>query len=145
MPSKLRIGLLAPLVGYHLRRASGAFSADFADALTDTGIRQPLFAILAVVDANPGIKQGVVGNILGIKRANMVSLINELTERGLVERLVAPEDRRAFSLMLTGDGRAMLMECARRIEAHEARMLAGFSEGEREMLLGLLRRVARKA
>lgn len=145
MPSKLKTGLLTPLVGYHLRRASGAFSTDFASALSDTGIRQPLFAILAVVDANPGINQGVVGNILGIKRANMVSLINELTERGLVERLVAPEDRRAFSLMLTGEGREMLMECARRIEAHEARMLSDFSEDERETLLGLLRRIARKA
>lgn len=145
MPSKLKTGLLAPLVGYHLRRASSAFSADFSEALAGTGIRQPLFAILAVVEANPGIAQGAVGNILGIKRANMVSLVNELTDRALIDRLVAPEDRRAFSLMLTEAGRQLLLECARRIEQHEAKMLSDFAADERELLLKFLARIERKA
>ena len=142
----LAIGTLSPLLGYHLRRASGAFALDFQDAMAGTGMRQVLLGILAIVEANSGVNQGAVGTALGIKRANMVSLINELVDGGLVARVVAPEDRRAFSLSLTDAGHAMLKECTSRIERHEARMLADFTADERRTLLQLLARIeARKS
>ncbi|MFN4096080.1 MAG: MarR family winged helix-turn-helix transcriptional regulator, partial [Sphingomonas sp.] len=93
-----QVGALGPLVGYHLRRAFGAFAADFANAMDGTGMRQVLVGILAVVSGSPGINQGAVGRVLGIKRANMVSLINELVDMKLIERVVDTSDRRAFSL-----------------------------------------------
>src|SRR5688500_12828634 len=78
-----RIGVLDEIAGYHLRRAFGAMAADFTIAMEGTGLRQVLFAILAVVSSTPGTSQGLVGKVLGIKRANMVALINELIDRGL--------------------------------------------------------------
>lgn len=138
------IGALGPLVGYHLRRASGAFAADFSLAVEGTGMRQVLIGILAVVSGSPGINQGAVGRVLGIKRANMVSLINELVDAGLLDREVDPGDRRAFSLNLSAAGRAMLANCLARIEAHEKKMLAGFTDAERATLLDLLGRIERR-
>lgn len=138
------VGALGPLVGYHLRRAFGAFAADFAAAMEGTGMRQVLIGILAVVSGSPGINQGAVGRVLGIKRANMVSLINELVDAGLLVREVDPGDRRAFSLSINDAGRAMLADCLTRIEAHEKRMLAGFSEAEKATLLDLLGRIERR-
>jgi DNA-binding MarR family transcriptional regulator len=139
--NEFMIGVLNPLVGYHLRRASGAFAADFAHALAGTGMRQVLFAILSIVSVNPTINQGAVGRALGIKRANMVSLITELVDAGLIDRVTAPDDRRAFALTLKPAGAAMLAECLKRIEAHEAAMLADFSADERDLLLELLARI----
>lgn len=139
-----QVGPLGPLVGYHLRRAFGAFAADFTNAVEGTGMRQVLVGILAVVSGSPGINQGAVGRVLGIKRANMVSLINELVDLKLLERVVDASDRRAFALTLTDAGRAMLVDCMARIEAHERQMLAGFSEAERAMLLDLLGRIERR-
>jgi len=138
------IGALGPLAGYHLRRAFGAFAADFAAAMEGTGMRQVLVGILAVVAGSPGINQGAVGRVLGIKRANMVSLINELIDSGLIVREVDPGDRRAFTLEATDGGRAMLDDCLARIAAHEQRMLAGFSEEEKATLLDLLGRIERR-
>lgn len=138
------VGALGPLVGYHLRRAFGAFAADFANAMQGTGMRQVLIGILAVVEGSPGINQGAVGRVLGIKRANMVSLINELVDMKLIARVVDTADRRAFSLTITDSGRAMLSDCLARIEAHERAMLAGFSDSERAMLLDLLSRIERR-
>lgn len=135
------LGALGPLVGYHLRRASGAFAADFAAAMEGTEMRQVLIGILAIVSGNAGINQGTVGRILGIKRANMVSLINELVERGLITRDVDPSDRRAFALNITPAGSAMLGECLSRIERHERKMLAGFTQLEKATLLDLLGRI----
>ena len=140
-----RIGVLDSIAGYHLRRAFGAMAADFSAAMEGTGLRQVLFAILAVVARNPGTNQGMVGKLLGIKRANMVSLINELVDRGLLDRTIDVQDRRAFSLTLTPEGAALLDEGLARIRAHEERMLAGFTEAEKDMLVRLLKRIQTRA
>lgn len=138
------IGVLAPLIGYHLRRAHGAFVVDFAEALDGTGMRQILVGILAVISHQPGINQGAAGRILDIKRANMVSLINELVVARLVYRMVDSQDRRAFSLNLTEAGDAMLKDCLERISLHERRMLEGFTDEELVLLRELLGRIARR-
>jgi len=137
----LKIGKLSRLAGYHLRRASTIFALDFRDAVQGTGMRQVLIGILAVVQANPGVNQGAVGTLLGIKRANMVALINELVELGLLERTVPPADRRAFSLTITPAGDAMLDKCLRMIARHETQLLGPLSEAERQTLLDLLARI----
>ena len=135
------LGVLEHLAGYHLRRASGAFGADFARAMEGTGMRQVLFGILSVVGANPGINQGAAGRSLGIQRANMVTLINQLADLGLLDRQTAADDRRALALSLTDAGERMLEECVERIEAHEEQMLAGLTAAERRTLLGLLMKI----
>lgn len=135
------IGPLKDIAGYHLRRASAAVAADFGRALEGTGMRQVLMAILSVIAANPGVKQGSAGQVLGIQRANMVSLINELVDRGLVNREIASNDRRAFELNISPAGEKMLDYCYRRIGAHEEKMFAGLSACERATLLDLLARI----
>lgn len=138
------LGALSQLTGYHLRRASSVFAADFARAMEGTGLRQVLLGILAVISANPGINQGSVGRLLGIKRANMVSLINELIDAGMVERDVDPSDRRAFTLKVSKRGAASLKDALARIELHERQLLAGFTEEESRILLDLLTRIERQ-
>ena len=135
------LGVLEGLVGYHIRRASSAFAIDFSRAIGGTGMRQVLFGILSVVGANPGINQGGAGRALGIQRANMVSLMNELVDAGLLDRRTATEDRRAFALNLSPAGEAMLADCLDRIEVHESEMLADFTAAERRTLIALLTRI----
>jgi len=137
----LDIGVLSELVGYHLRRATNVAVADFMRAVGDTGMRQVLFGILSIVERNPGINQGTVGRSLGIKRANMVALINELVDAGLLDRQVSAEDRRAFALNLTAKGRRAYDDCLARIRAHEDALLSDFSAEERALLIALLSRV----
>jgi len=135
------LGPLEGLVGYHLRRASSLFGADFARAVGGMGMRQVLFGILSVVSANPGINQGEAGRALGIKRANMVSLITELVDAGLIDRQTDADDRRAFALSITAKGVKILADCLTRISEHEARLLAEFDATDRKALIGLLRRI----
>lgn len=142
--AKIKIGALEPLAGYHLRRASSAFAVDFTAAMERTGLRQVTFAVLSVVAANPGINQGAVGQILGIKRANMVALVNELTDREFIDRLTDPRDRRAFALRVTAEGEKAMRDATARIHAHENRMLAGFSEADKSLLITLLERIERQ-
>jgi DNA-binding MarR family transcriptional regulator len=133
--------VLDGLVGYHLRRASSVFGSDFSRAVGGEGLRQVPFAILSVIAASPGIRQGAAGEALGIKRANMVVLINELVEAGYVDRSPAEDDRRAIALDLTSKGRATLTTATTRLIAHEDEILADFTAAERETLIRLIRRV----
>lgn len=142
--AKIRIGALERLAGYHLRQASGAFAADFTVAMDGTGLRQAAFAVLSIVAANPGINQGAVCRTLGMKPGNMVALINELTDKELVDRVINARDRRAFTLRITAHGEKAMRDAIARIQAHEDRMLAGFSEGDKSLLLSLLERVERQ-
>jgi DNA-binding MarR family transcriptional regulator len=142
---QVSLGVLEELAGYHLRRASYVFGADFARTLDHFGMRQVPFAILAVIDANPGINQAGIGKLLGIKRANMVALVNDLERRELVERATDPRDRRAFGLSLKPGGKTLLIECHARILEHEERLLTGFSAAERTLLKALLARIAAQA
>lgn len=136
--------MLDELVGYHIRRASSVFANDFSIALAGTGIRQVLFGILSIIAANPGINQGNIGRALGIQRANMVGLVNELVDRELVLREVASDDRRAFSFTLTKSGKKMMAKCLKRIAQHEARLLSDLSEAEQAKLIALLGRIEAK-
>lgn len=138
------LGRLDTLVGYHLRRASSAFTADFNRTLAGTGVRQVLLGILSIVAGNPDANQGAVGRALGIQRANMVALINELVEAGLISRKVSKEDRRAFALTVTAKGAKMLETCLARIAEHEAEMLSDLSDAERATLIDLLGRIEAK-
>lgn len=140
----LLIDPLDGLVGYHLRRAIGVFGNDFTRSLAGTNMRQVLVGVLATVHANPGVRQGAAGEMLGIQRANMASLVNEMVELGVVDRKVADDDRRAFALNVTPTGEKVLADCLDRIDRHEARLLVDLSASERETLLDLLRRIERR-
>lgn len=137
----MRFEVLERLVGYHLRRASGVFNVDFARTLGESGMRPVLFSILSVIEASPGINQGSIGRALSIQRANMVSLINELVDRGLIHRDASTDDRRALALTLTEKGHDAYRESLERIQVHEDRLLIDLSAAERATLIALLRRI----
>jgi DNA-binding MarR family transcriptional regulator len=134
--------LLESLVGYRLRRANGRMMTDFASTLAPLAIRPVLFGMLAVIRVSPGIIQMALGTELGIQRANLVPLVNELESRGLVERRPAPRDRRAAALYLTRAGEALFEEAVALVREHEERMLRRLSASERTKLIELLGKIA---
>ncbi|HEX8484861.1 MarR family winged helix-turn-helix transcriptional regulator [Sphingomonas sp.] len=140
----IALGVLDGLMGYHMRRASAVFAGDFSRAVADTGMRQVLFGILSIIAANPGINQGNVGRALGIQRANMVALVNDLVDRGLVNRETAADDRRAFALNLTPAGEESVAAVLERIRVHEDALLSDLSATERADLVALLARIEAK-
>jgi DNA-binding MarR family transcriptional regulator len=133
--------LLDTIVGYQLRRVSSAMMSDSASSLAALGLRPVLFAMLCVIRSTPGIIQMRLGTELGIQRANLVPLVNELTARDLIERRPAPNDRRALALHLTATGERLLDEAKLLVRDHEERMLALLGPAERSQLLGLLAKI----
>ncbi len=132
---------LRSLCGYNLSRSASRMTADFMRALDGTSMRPVLVSILSVVEENTGIHQGEIGQVLGIARANMAPLVNELEAKKLLVRKPDPADRRAFVIELTHKGHALLDDCKSRIRVHEEKMLASLSDSERKTLINILGKI----
>jgi DNA-binding MarR family transcriptional regulator len=134
---------LSGLIGYALRRAQLVITADLNLALAGLDLRPGQFAVLILIDQNPGTSQSSVGDALGIQKANFVATIADLVNRGLVKRRKSETDGRTYSLGLTSRGRAILEDAAKLQSLHEARVIAQIGTEGRQQLLNLLERVAR--
>lgn len=85
----------------------------FRELLAPLGLIPQSYAVLHRIDAAGGVTQQAVADLTGVRRAVMVTVIDDLEGRGLVERHRHPRDRRANALHLTAEGRKVL----RRAEA----------------------------
>lgn len=138
---KLDFDLLPQLVGYHVRLAQIAVFRDFAAAFGDLDITPTLFASLALIDVNAGLKQTDLAQAIHLDRSTVVSVIDNLEGRGLVERKRAVDDRRSNSLSLTRKGKALLAKLRPMVEQHEQRLVQNLSADERETLVRLLAKI----
>ena len=119
-------------------RASGR-GEEFHDRLRDLDIRPAQYGILTVIENNPGLKQIDVSLALGIKRTNMVALIDALQKRDLVRRVTVKSDRRSYALHLTPKGKALMSKLRACAARHEKEVGAALGAQGREQLLSYLR------
>lgn len=139
---KADLGMLVGMLGFALRRAQAAVTQDFLDRFAGEDIRPTQFAVLMALRRTPGLRQNDVSRELGIKRTNLVPLLDELQRRGLAERRPVPADRRAAALFLTEAGGAVLDRLTALARAHEDRFAGRLGAPNRTVLLGLLSRLA---
>ncbi|CAI09180.1 MarR family winged helix-turn-helix transcriptional regulator [Aromatoleum aromaticum] len=137
----LDFGILPSLAGYQLRLAQIAIFRDFAAALGEFDVTPGLFGVIVIIDANPGLKQSELARAAHLDRSTVVSVIDNLERRRLVERRPAENDRRSNALVLTPDGIALLKKLKRRVGEHEKRLVEHLSEEERVTLVTLLQKI----
>lgn len=133
---------LPSLIGYRLRRAQLVVFQDFARIYHFYGIRPAQYGALTIIERNPGLKQKDVSEALGIKRANLVAMCNELEGRGLAERRQVATDRRSYALHLTRKGKALMKKLHAANAEHEAKLTAQIGEEGRVRLIELLTKIA---
>ena len=122
-------------LGFHL-------AGQFAERLAPLGLEPRHFGMLTRLAANEGRSQQAVGELMGLNPTRMVFLVDELEQRGLVERRRNPADRRSYALYLTDQGRAKLREAQQASVRHAGQVGASLSAAERRQLTDLLRRLA---
>ena len=118
-----------------LRQAQLAVFADFVAAQRGTVAKPGQFSILAVIERNPGLSQSRVCAALGIKRANLVTVIDQLESSGLVRRDSSVKDRRSNHLHLTPVGLRALRSAQGDQALHEARLTRLLGPAGRRSLL----------
>jgi DNA-binding MarR family transcriptional regulator len=134
-------GILPTLLGYQLRLAQLAVFKDFAASARDFDVSPGRFGMLVLIEANPGVTQTRLAEAVGLDRSTLVAVLDQLGERGLVERRRGT-DRRTNGLWLTRRGKLLVSRMKARIHSHEERLALRLSEADRRTLLELLRRFA---
>ncbi len=114
----------------------------FHEALEPLGLHPRHLALLNLLDAEDGRSQQALGEVLHIDPSTMVAVIDDLEREGLAERRRNPDDRRAYTVHLTAQGRSQLTRGRRAAKKVEDQVLAPLDPAERGRLLELLRRLA---
>jgi len=116
------LGELENHLGYFVRRLQHWIFRDVNAALAAVDLDVILYSILETIAANPGTTQIAVAGTLGIERARMVGLLDDLQQAGLIVRERSEQDRRAHALGLTPRGRLILKKANAHVAAHEKRV-----------------------
>ncbi|HXR61269.1 MAG TPA: MarR family winged helix-turn-helix transcriptional regulator [Solirubrobacterales bacterium] len=128
------LAFLLSQVGTHTARR-------FAERIGEVGLNPPLFRVLNLIDAAEGRSQQAIGAAIQVPASRMVALVDELEQRGLVERRPDPADRRVRALYLTRKGRNALKRGREIAKAHEEELTRGMSEADRTRLTRLLQKM----
>lgn len=131
---------VAEFAGQLLFRLWRASHTRTEEAFESIGLTSALFAVLNVLGAREGAIQQQLSSEMGIDPSAMVKLINELEEAGLAERRRRPNDRRAWEVVITPQGRRALERARGLASQVEDEVLGGLSAPDRRQLLTLLRR-----
>ena len=136
---------LRELIGYQLRRTTGAAMPEITKLLEPYGLRRSTFSALTIIEEFPRINQSQLSEALSIEPPNLVAIINELENAGLVERRPTPNDRRTYALQITKSGVSLLVKAQCTLKVYETNLTAGLTEAEISTLhriLGLIEKNA---
>src|SRR5581483_1730450 len=113
----------------------------FGERIAALGLSPPHAGILRLIAATPSCNQQGLAKRLGVVLSRMVMLIDELVEKGLVERKRSQKDRRHSELGLTKAGALTFEKLGRMATEHEADLCAALTLEERETLAALCRKI----
>ncbi len=116
---ELDLSGLNGMVGYSLRRAQITLTRDLKARFRALDLSPAQFALLLVVEANPGLAQARVAEALAIERARLVLMLDRLEQRNLLVRTRSKSDRRSHALHVTDAGRRVLRTLVDLQAAHE--------------------------
>ena len=128
-----------PHLGYLLKRVQSRFFELSAAALAPFGISGREAAVLRAIDSQRPLSQGEIARTMNVDRTTMVALIDDLQDKGLVERRQDPDDRRKNVVELTDPGRDILRRAAAAGAQAERAFLSPLSAGEAEQFRKTLR------
>jgi DNA-binding MarR family transcriptional regulator len=133
-PTEVQIAFLMTRLGSRQANA-------FAELLRPLELRPKQFAIMNLVDLADGPSQQQVGAAMELDPSGLIGTIDELEERGWLERRRSSSDRRRHSLFLTATGSDKLAEGRWAARRRAEELTSPLSERERGTLLNLLKKL----
>ena len=142
MPTNCLPAELVARAGFLLARLGMSLKGQMMDAFEAEGFSAYHYSILALLEEGARTTQAGIADALGMDASMLVSLLDALEERGLIERKRDPNDRRRQTVSTTAAGRRQLTAFRKLVLEVEEEFLAPLDEAERQTLHDLLLRVA---
>jgi DNA-binding MarR family transcriptional regulator len=136
------LGWLGGTVGFYLRTAQEAAFHAFARRVGDSGARPWRFAILSLIDANPGLTQAALARALRRDTSSLTPVLDELSNRGLVTRERVAHNRRSYALNISAEGKKAMRELMASAVDHERELDRLVGREQRAEFIRTLQRIA---
>jgi DNA-binding MarR family transcriptional regulator len=140
----VNFGPLTNFIGFRLRLAQEASFRAFLRRVGDPSLKPSRFAILTLLDLNPGITQTALGKACGRDKSTLTPALDELVKRGHVLRVRTATDRRSYRLKLTASGKAVLAELTAKAREHDDELDRIVGKGNKEALIRALTLIAQE-
>lgn len=127
---------------YLLKRLGWAIKDASMEAFEAAGESPYHYSVLAVLEESPRETQATIADSLGYDRSWLVGLLDELEEKGLIERRRDPDDRRRHLVTLQPAGKTKLAELRAISKRVEDEFLAPLDAEQRTQLHQLLLELA---
>jgi DNA-binding MarR family transcriptional regulator len=129
-------------VGQLLFVAQQAAQALAIERLEPLGLSPRAWGVLSTLAESGPVNQIELATIMSIDRTAMVYLLDELEDQALIERVRSTQDRRAFLIHLTQNGRESQHRAAAALAGAADALLAPLDLAERRQLVDLLAKIA---
>ena len=127
-------------VGYTLKQAQSLLHVRMEVALRPLALTVSQYSCLHSLRREPGISAAALARSTFVTRQSMNAMLQQLLDRGLVDRPSRAETGRALPTRLTAAGTEALEAAQELVDAVERRMLGDLSDAERGALASGLAR-----
>ena len=103
------------------------------------------YVVLNALDQSPVRTQAALAEAIGADKTRIIPTLDELQQKGYIERRPDPDDRRVRLLEITPSGREVKDAVQADIHRGEERWLSELTAQEREVFLRALERMSRVA
>lgn len=132
---------LDELPGHYIRRLQQIAVAIFLQEAEAQGVTPVQYAALQTVRNQPGIDQRGLARAIGFDTSTIAAVIDRLEARGLLQRTIAPDDRRVRLLTLTAEGQRVLEAVIPAMRRAQERMLEPLPRAERAEFMRMLKQI----
>ena len=102
------------------------------------GLTMWAYIVLLALDRSSVRSQAALAEAIGADKTRIIPTLDDLQERGYIERRPDPDDRRVRLLALTDSGRAVKDAAQQAIQRGEERWLSRLSTADRGVFLRVL-------
>ncbi|MCY3748649.1 MAG: MarR family transcriptional regulator [Chloroflexi bacterium] len=132
-------------LGYLVGSLASAMRIGLDRELASFNVSSAQWAILEACHEGEASTLTSLSRVIPIDTASISRQVERLVRAGLVQRRRSTRDRRLVRLSLTVAGRRLVPELAERVQANNARFLAGIATDEQEAMLRTIRRMLENA
>lgn len=130
-------------INYLLTVAQHEVFLNFSTRLNEFGITPGQYGVLNCIWQNDSTTPKEIAQTLRLENSTVSGVLDRMQKRGLIDRVLDPNDRRSIQVVATDEGMSMKAGVLRAIEELNAEAMNRFSKKEWMAILDGLRKIGR--